>query len=160
MFSPIFIASRALATITVLAFAVSSYAAEQAFSHPYGENPAAGGYAEVNGIRMYYEVYGEGEPMVLIHGSGQSIAAMKHQIEHFAQTYRVVAADSRAHGKSGMGEQQMTYRQMAADWAGLVKHLGLGKVRLVGWSDGGNIGLHMAASHPETIDLLRKEAAV
>lgn len=129
-------------------------AGEATFSHTYGDNAAAGGYAKINGISMYYEVYGEGEPLVLIHGSGQSIASMKHQIEFFADRYRVVVADSRAHGKSGMGEKQMTYRQMASDWAGLVRHLELGPVRLVGWSDGGNIGLLMGLLYPEVIGRL------
>ena len=101
---------------------------------------------------MYYEVYGQGEPLVLIHGSGQSIESMKHQIEYFADRYRVVVADSRAHGKSGMGAEQMTYRQMASDWAGLIEHLELGRVRLVGWSDGGNIGLLMGLLYPQMID--------
>lgn len=149
-------ARRLIFAITMVAAVIvpGAFAADDIFSHPYGDNAAAGGYVEVNGIRMYYEVYGEGEPLVLIHGSGQSIEAMKHQIEHFAHRYKVVVADSRAHGKSGMTDQQMTYRQMASDWAGLIRHLGLGKVRLVGWSDGGNIGLLMAILYPETIDRL------
>ena len=67
----------------------AALARDAGFSHAYGDDAAAGGYADVNGIRMYYEVYGQGEPLVLIHGSGQSIESMKHQIEYFADRYRV-----------------------------------------------------------------------
>ncbi len=131
-----------------------AFADDPTFSHPYGDNAAAGGYAQINGIAMYYEVYGKGEPLLLIHGSGQSMESMKHQIEFFADRYQVVAADSRGHGNSALAEQQMTYRQMAADWVGLVRHLGLGKVRVVGWSDGGIIALLMGLNYPETVDRL------
>jgi pimeloyl-ACP methyl ester carboxylesterase len=117
----------------------------------YGENPAAGGYFPVNGIDMYYEVYGEGEPLVLIHGSGQNIASMHNQVEHFARSYKVLVADSRAHGKSALGEGDLTYLQMADDWASLIKHLKMAPARIIGWSDGGNIGLRMAVDHPEAV---------
>ena len=120
----------------------------------YGNDPERGGYADINGIEMYYEVYGEGEPMALIHGSGQDISAMRHQIDYFADNYKVVVADSRAHGKSGLGEGELTYIQMADDWADLFRYLKLGPVKVVGWSDGGNIGLRMAVDHPEVISKL------
>lgn len=118
----------------------------------YGSNTEVGNYLEVNGINLYYEVYGEGEPLVLIHGSGQSIADMAHQIRHFSTDYRVVVADSRAHGRSGMTNEQMTYKIMAQDWVALINHLKLPPVRLVGWSDGGNISLEIARTHPNSVD--------
>ena len=118
----------------------------------YGSNTEVGNYLEVNGINLYYEVYGEGEPLVLIHGSGQSIADMAHQIRHFSTDYRVVVADSRAHGRSGMTNEQMTYKIMAQDWVALINHLKLPPVRLVGWSDGGNISLEIARTHPSSVD--------
>jgi len=120
----------------------------------YGNNADAGQYVSANGIQMYVEQYGTGDPLVLIHGSGQSIVDMAAQISFFAQRYRVIVADSRAHGKSGMTEQQMTYRQMAADWVALIDHLGLNPVKLIGWSDGGNIGLEIARAYPEKVDRL------
>ena len=118
----------------------------------YGTNEAAGGFVEVNGISMYYELYGEGPPLVLIHGSGQSIADMAAQIDGFRDQYQIIVADSRAHGKSGMTEQQMTYRQMASDWAGLIAALTTEPARVIGWSDGGNIALELARAHSELID--------
>ena len=118
----------------------------------YGSNESRGGFVEVNGISMYYELYGEGPPLVLIHGSGQSIADMAAQIDGFRDQYQIIVADSRAHGKSGMTEQQMTYRQMASDWAGLIAALTTEPARVIGWSDGGNIALELARAHSELID--------
>ena len=118
----------------------------------YGSNTEVGNYLKVNGINLYYEVYGEGEPLVLIHGSGQSIDDMAHQIGHFSTDYQVVVADSRAHGRSGMTDDQMTYKIMAQDWVALINHLKLPPVRLVGWSDGGNISLEIARTHPNSVD--------
>ena len=118
----------------------------------YGSNEAEGGFIEVNGISIYYERYGEGPPLVLIHGSGQSIADMAAQIDGFRDQYQIIVADSRAHGKSGMTEQQMTYRQMASDWAGLIAALTTEPARVIGWSDGGNIALELARAHSELID--------
>jgi len=118
----------------------------------YGSNEAEGAFIEVNGISIYYERYGEGPPLVLIHGSGQSIADMAAQIDGFRDQYQIIVADSRAHGKSGMTEQQMTYRQMASDWAGLIAALTTEPARVIGWSDGGNIALELARAHSELID--------
>jgi pimeloyl-ACP methyl ester carboxylesterase len=118
----------------------------------YGSNAAAGGFVEVNDIAMYYEVYGEGPPLVLIHGSGQSVADMAAQIDGFRDQYQIIVGDSRAHGKSGMSEQQMTYRQMASDWAGLISELAGEPVRVIGWSDGGNIALELARAYPNLIE--------
>ncbi len=120
----------------------------------HGNNPDAGQTVSVNGIQMYFEQYGQGEPVVLIHGSGQSIVDMAAQISFFSQHYHVIVGDSRAHGKSGMSDEQMTYRQMASDWAALIAHLNLKPVKLIGWSDGGNISLELARAHPEKVERL------
>jgi len=132
----------------------TAYAEEPLSPDNFGDNSQLGKYAGVNGIQMYYEVYGKGDPLVLIHGSGQNIAAMKHQIRHFASNYRVLVADSRAHGKSGTGEGRLTYEQMADDWAALIDTLNIGKANILGWSDGGNIGLLMAIRHPDKVGKL------
>src|SRR5215471_7751656 len=71
------------------------------FPIPYGSNNSAGKYVQVNGIKMYYETYGEGKPLVLIHGNGGSILDMGYQIQYFSKYYKCIIADSRAHGKSG-----------------------------------------------------------
>ncbi|MBT4522710.1 MAG: alpha/beta hydrolase [Halieaceae bacterium] len=147
---PFAVVSLVLLCATLFAFPNLALSGEDSVT-PYGDNSAVGKYATVNNIEMYYEIYGEGEPMVLIHGSGQSIAAMKHQIAFFASKYQVIVVDSRAHGKSGLGEGPLNYRQMASDMAALLSHIGVKKTRLVGWSDGGIIGLLLAIEHPQAV---------
>lgn len=141
-----------LSTLVFAASTVLLAGGATASDPTYGSNTEIGDYLEVNGINLYYEVYGQGEPLVLIHGSGQSIADMAHQISHFSLNYQVVVADSRGHGRSGMTDEQMTYKIMAEDWVALINHLQLRPVRLVGWSDGGNISLEIARTHPNSVD--------
>ena len=119
---------------------------------PYGDNPAAGHYAEANGIKMYYEIYGDGSPLLLIHGNGQSIVSMQPQIEFFAQTNQVIVTDSRGHGKSTLGTDRLTYVQMMEDYNSLLKTLNASPVDLVGWSDGGILGLLLAIHHPDKVN--------
>jgi len=137
---------------TVILWIFLGFFAPMAAAQDYGSNKSQGGFVKVNDISMYYEVYGEGPPLVLIHGSGQSIVDMAAQIDGFRDQYQIIVADSRAHGKSGMTEQQMTYRQMASDWASLIAELATEPARVIGWSDGGNIALELARAHSELID--------
>ena len=82
----------------------------------YGDNKEAGSYKEVNGIKMYYEIYGSGKPLLLLHGSGGSIRNAKPKIDYFKQYFKVIAIDSRAHGKSiDSTTKNLTYEQMAYD---------------------------------------------
>ena len=81
-------------------FALLALCANGQTNIKYGDNKEAGGYKEVNGIKMYYEIYGSGKPLLLLHGSGGSIRNAKPKIEFFQQYFKVVAIDSRAHGKS------------------------------------------------------------
>lgn len=90
----------------------------------------------MNGIKLHYEAYGQGAPLLLIHGNGGSIAAMGYQIEAFASQYQVIAADSRGQGQSEMGPGSLTYEQIAEDLNALLDQLGvnwpLWKRRFVG----------------------------
>lgn len=117
----------------------------------FGSNPAAGKYLDINDIRVYYETYGEGEPLLLLHGNGGSIESFVYQIPEFAKHFKVVAVDSRAQGRTTDSDREITYALMAADMSELIDKLGLGKVNVVGWSDGGNIGLELAYAHPEKV---------
>ncbi|NQU87197.1 MAG: alpha/beta hydrolase [Mariniphaga sp.] len=121
------------------------------FDTPYGNNESVGKYANVNGIRMYYEEYGEGEPMFLIHANGSDIKSMGNQIDYFKSKYRVIIADSRGHGKSELNTDSLTYIQIAKDWAELANQLSIDSVHIIGWSDGGNIGLLMGINHPNKV---------
>lgn len=126
---------------------------------PYGDNSTAGAFAEVNGVRLYYEIYGEGQPVLLIHGGGGSIVAMTPQIEALSGDYRVIAADSRGHGKSGLETERLTYRQIADDLAALLDTLEVEQAYIFGWSDGGIVGLLLAIRHPEEVAKLAAMAA-
>ncbi len=117
----------------------------------YGSNSAAGNYVNVNDIKVYYEIYGEGEPLLLLHGNSGSIENFIYQIPELSKHFKVVAVDSRAQGRTSDSDQEITYALMASDMAELIDKLKLGKVNIAGWSDGGNIGLELAYAHPEKV---------
>ena len=140
-----------LLTLALL-FAAAAYGRQTEI--PYGNNPDAGHYANINGVRMYYEIYGEGEPLLLIHGNGGSIQGHAKRIEHFKDTYKVIAADSRAHGKSQDIGDSLTYRNMAGDLNTLLDTLGIDSCYIWGQSDGGILGLHLAMDYPDKVKRL------
>lgn len=123
---------------------------------PYGNNKVAGNFIPVNGVKIYYEIYGQGSPLVLIHGNGGNIAFMKPQIEYFAEKYKVIAMDCRGRGKSELGNDSLTYMQMTKDIIALLDYLHLDSMYVIGRSDGGIIALLMAIYYPLKV---RKVAA-
>jgi pimeloyl-ACP methyl ester carboxylesterase len=118
---------------------------------PYGDNAQAGHYAVLNGVKLYYEVYGEGEPLVLLHGNGGNIAGMKNQIAYLSRLYKVIAMDCRGRGKSELGPVPLTYDNMTKDVAALLDSLHTGPAHIVGRSDGGILSLLMAINYPEKV---------
>lgn len=120
----------------------------------YGANAAVGKYADVNGIKIYYEIYGDGQPLMLLHGNGSSIAAFASNIPELSKHFKVIAVDSRAQGRSTDSDAEITYALMASDMSALITQLKLGSVNVMGWSDGGNIGLELALAHPEQVKKL------
>jgi pimeloyl-ACP methyl ester carboxylesterase len=117
------------------------------------------GYAPVNGIQMYYAVYGAGDPVLLIHGGLGHADIWANQVIELAKTHKVIVADSRGHGRSTRNEQPYGYDLMASDYLALLDFLKVDKTALVGWSDGGIIGLDIAMSHPERLTKLFAQAA-
>ncbi|NTV84138.1 MAG: alpha/beta hydrolase [Bacteroidales bacterium] len=115
---------------------------------PYGNNQDVGNYLVLNGVRLYYEIYGKGEPLVLIHGNGGNIEAMKYQIEYFSKNYRVIVMDCRGRGKSELGQDSLTYMQMTEDIVALLDYLRVYSTYVIGRSDGGIIGLLMGIYFP------------
>ncbi len=91
----------------------------------YGNNSKVGAIAEVNGLKMYYEAYGNlnNPQLLLIHGNGGDICSWNCQIDHFKNNYRIIVADSRAHGKSENGNKELTYELMAQDYFYLLNYL-------------------------------------
>jgi pimeloyl-ACP methyl ester carboxylesterase len=121
----------------------------------YGENAAVGHYMPVKGAKLYYERYGHGEPLLLLHGNGQSISAFQEQIGELAKHYEVIAVDTRAHGNSqDLTAGALTYDLFAADIRQLLDSLHLRNVHVVGWSDGGNTALKLALQYPAYVNRL------
>ncbi len=135
--------------ILSLLFQINSWSIEASESEVvYGGNTSVGKVVNLNGINIYYEIYGDGYPLLLIHGNGGSIADMKHQIAYFSKNYRVIVADNRGHGKSDLGTEHLTYVQMSDDSLALLDYLKVESTSILGWSDGGIIALKMAIKRP------------
>ena len=119
------------------------------------------GFAPVNGISMYYAIYGKdnGPPILLIHGGLGSGDVWGFEVPELSERHEVIVADSRGQGRSSHNHERLTYHLMAEDYVDLIRYLGVGKVALVGWSDGGIIGLDIAMNHPEVLSKLFAQAA-
>src|ERR1700761_4335393 len=117
----------------------------------YGDNPAAGKYYDVRGIKMYAEIYGTGKPLLLIHGNGGSISAFSQTIPYFSKKYQVIAVDSRAHGKTIDTKDSLSFEMMADDFAALLDKMHIDSAYVIGWSDGGINAILMAMRHPEKV---------
>src|SRR6202795_1993246 len=105
----------AIAGLAALVGGCQTTAATQLAANAYGSNSAAGNTFVFNGNRFYYETYGGGFPLLLIHGNGESINSFKGQIEALSRRHKVIAMDSRGHGKSELGTTALTYEQMSED---------------------------------------------
>lgn len=126
---------------------------------PYGNNPAAGKYYNIRGFKMYCEVYGQGRPLLIIHGNGGSISNFVYQIPYFAKKYKVIIADSRAQGKSADTGDSLSYEMMADDYAALLDAMKVDSADVIGWSDGGINALLLALRHPEKVARLATTGA-
>jgi len=106
---------------------------------------------EAGDISIHYHCYSRGEPVLLLHGGFMFSETWVGQIPALAQRYRVLAMDSRGHGRTTLGKRPLTYRQLAEDAAALIERLRLGPVHLVGWSDGGCTSLALALKRPQLV---------
>jgi pimeloyl-ACP methyl ester carboxylesterase len=134
------------ALLALHVFAASAMAQDK--SVPYGANPAAGKYYDIRGFKMYCEIYGNGKPLLMIHGNNGSIKSFEHNIPYFAAKYQVIVADSRAQGNSKDSGETLTFEMMADDYAALLDTLHIHSAYVIGWSDGGINALLLAMRHP------------
>lgn len=139
--------------ITLLIIALLISLVTQAQQIPFGKNSEAGKKVKINGIELYYEVYGEGHPLLLLHGNGGYSGSRANIMPELIDKYKVIAVDHRCHGQSDCSDQ-LNYRLMASDVNGLLDHLNIDSAYVYGHSDGGIIGLIMAFNHPEKIKKL------
>jgi len=117
----------------------------------YGFNKKAGKFADVNGIKLYYEIYGDGPPLVVLHGNGGSIASAALHYPDLVKKYKVIAIDSRAQGRSTDTDKPLTYDQMAADVNALLDQLHIDSAFMWGQSDGAILCLVMAMDYPKKV---------
>lgn len=120
----------------------------------YGLDRTKGNYFTTNGVKLYYEIYGAGKPLLLLHGNGQSISAFFKQIPFFEKEYQVIIPDCRGRGKSTDNDAELTYDIQASDMNNLLDHLKIDSANIIGWSDGGIIGLIMAKDYPKKVNKL------
>jgi pimeloyl-ACP methyl ester carboxylesterase len=107
-----------------------------------------GRYATLNDVKMYYEEYGSGEPLILLHGGTVTLSMWQPHIPSFAQHFRVIAPDSRGHGRTNNPTGEFSYRLLADDVAAFIQALGLTKPLICGYSDGGQIALEIGMHYP------------
>src|ERR1700682_5728722 len=111
-------------------------------------------YALVNDLRMYYQDNGSGQPLILLHGGGQTSRVWTKHIPLLAQQFRVLTPDSRGHGRTDNPSRTLTYHLMADDMAAFIQALGLRKALICGWSDGANIALEIGMRYPDVAQAL------
>ena len=140
--------------IALALLSVSSLHAQQNASPKYGDNPKAGSFYNHDGVKVYYEIYGQGKPLVILHGNGGSIKSRSNLIPDFAAHYKVIAFDSRCHGKTDCPKGYLTYEQMASDVNAVLDHLKIDSTYIWGHSDGGIVGLLMAIHYPKKVKKL------
>jgi pimeloyl-ACP methyl ester carboxylesterase len=155
--------TRLLQALVALLFATQAQAQSERWMTlpptPSLPAPQESGTAEVNGASIWYAVFGSGAPVVLLHGGLANANYWGGQVPALAQKYRVIAIDSRGHGRSTRSAAPYGYELMASDVLGVMDKLGIAKAAIVGWSDGAIIGLSLAMSHPGRVDRLFAFAA-
>lgn len=105
-------------------------------------------------IQLHYIERGSGQPIILLHGNGEDSSYFVHQIEYFAQKYRVIAIDTRGHGQSPRGDKPFTIKQFAEDLHDFMDEKSINKAIVLGFSDGGNIALTFSLKYPERVEKL------
>jgi pimeloyl-ACP methyl ester carboxylesterase len=113
------------------------------------------GYSNVNGLKMYYEIYGQGKPLVLIHGGGSTIqTSFGGIIPLLAKSRQLIGMELQAHGRTNDRNSALSFQQDADDVAGLLQNLQIKKADILGFSNGGQTAMEIAMRHPALIDKL------
>ena len=121
----------------------------------YGNNPKAGHYVDAGDAKIYYEIYGKGQPVVILHGGIFGSTYEMHQfVDSLSEKYQVIAVSTRGHGKSELGTQPITYEQKANDVMAVIKAVTKDSVIILGFSDGAYAGYKMASMYPGSVKKL------
>ena len=113
--------------------------------------PSKSGHAAVNGVNYYYAVYGTGEPLLLLHGGLGQIEMFGPNLTKLAQSRQVIGVDLQGHGRTALGDREISLVDMGNDMAGVLKKLGYNKVDVLGYSMGAGVAFQFAAQHPEMV---------
>lgn len=113
--------------------------------------PNKSGHAAINGLNYYYAVYGSGEPLLLLHGGLGQIEMFGPNLTKLAQSRTVIGVDLQGHGRTSLGDREISLVAMGNDMAGVLKKLGYDKVDVLGYSMGGGVAFQFAAQHPEMV---------
>ena len=143
-----------LATALALIGGLATGHEASAQTNPWGGPKGPGKYADVNGIKLYYEIHGAGKPLVLLHGGLGAGSMFGPVLPALAAKHQVILVDLQGHGRTADIDRPLDVRFMADDIAALIRHLGLGRTDVMGYSLGGGIALQTAIRHPEVVDRL------
>jgi pimeloyl-ACP methyl ester carboxylesterase len=113
--------------------------------------PSKTGHAAANGVNYYYAVYGEGEPLLLLHGGLGQIEMFGSNLAELARNRQVIGVDLHGHGRTPLGDREISLIDMGNDMAAILKSLGYDKVDVLGYSMGGGVAFQFAAQHPEMV---------
>lgn len=141
--------------LLVSIFLSSTFCFGQATSSGSAGTLKSSGYAPVNELKLYYEIHGEGKPLVLLHGSYMTIDLNWSQmIPELAKTHKVIALEMQGHGRTADINRPIAYGSLADDVAGLLKHLKIDGADILGYSLGGTVAFELAIRHPERVNKL------
>jgi len=144
--------SKPIFSLLLITFAVNKVFSQEIL---YGNNPSAGHYFNVGDAKIYYEIYGKGKPIVMLHGGVYGyIDEFSPFISKLAESYKVICIATRGHGKSEIGKQPFSYKQRADDAYKVIRSITKDSVTVIGFSDGGMSGLKLAALYPELVSKL------
>jgi pimeloyl-ACP methyl ester carboxylesterase len=129
-------------------------ASATAFTEPPVSAPPQSGYAPVNGLKLYYEIHGTGEPLILLHGGLGATEMFREIMPALSKSRQVIAADLQGHGRTADIDRPISIPTMADDIAALIKYLKIEKADVMGYSLGGGVALHTAVRHPEIVKKL------
>ncbi len=144
------IRTQLLAVMTSLTVMVCLAACQPA-DPPVESSVPVSGMAPANDVELHYQIHGEGTPLILLHGGLGHSGNWSAQLPVLSKQYKVITVDSRGHGRSTMTERQISYALMASDVVALMDYLQIERAHIVGWSDGGNIGLYLSIHYPERL---------
>lgn len=113
-----------------------------------------GAYITVRQVRTYYDEHGQGEPVLLLHGGGVTAESWEEQVPALAERYRVLVPERRGHGRTPDVAGPFSYAEFADDTAAFIERLGPPPARVVGWSDGGTVAMHLVRRRPELVSRL------